>query len=193
MSTRLKARTTLTIPMVVRNSLSLADPQLYGLGPFFDVVLSKHLTATAGYLFVGLPRTGNGHTANVPLAAITLRQSLRRLQLSDRNRAERLIGLTHDPIRYRNKLVLNLPLARERWLPFLSDEVFYDFSQSAWTQNRFQAGLGRELNERLRLDGFYLERNVRNSNPTATHAIGTTLEWKLTRGIRRRASPHEEN
>jgi hypothetical protein len=192
-SVGLSAKTTLTIPLVVRTSVSLADPQLYGFGPFFDVALTKHLTATAGYLFVALPRTGVGYKANVPLAAITLRGLVGRLQVSDRNRAEGLIGIPRDPIRYRNKLVLSLPLAQGKWLPFLSDEAFYDFSQAAWSQNRFQVGIGREIQERLRLDVFYLERNVRQSRPTATHAIGTTLELKLTRAAKRRGLPHEEN
>ena len=192
-SARVSGRATLTVPFVARNSTSFADPQLYGLGPFLDIVLSQHLTVTTGYLFVGLPTTELSYKAHVPLAAVTVHASVGRLRVSDRNRAEGLIGIPRDPIRYRNKLVLSYPLHRETWKPFLSDEAFYDCSQAAWSQNRFQAGLGRALGEQLRLDLFYLERNVRRGNPTATHAIGTTLEWKLRPRTRRGALPHEEN
>ena len=75
----------------------------------------------------------------------------------------------------------------------MSDEAFYDFSRSLWSQNRFQAGLGRQLNEQLRLDVFYLERDAHQSHPSATHAIGLTLEVRLTAKTRRKAVSHEEN
>jgi len=171
----------------------LPNPQLYGVGPLFDFAVLKHLTITGGYLFVGLPNTGAGYNVNVPLAAVTFKAKLARLKVSDRSRAEGLIGLPQDPIRYRNKLILDVPFDSERWQPFLSDEVFYDFSKSAWSQNRFQAGLGRELTPRLRLDLFYMERNARQSNPTASHIIGTTLQIKFTKNTRRDSVPHEEN
>jgi hypothetical protein len=184
---------TLTVPVVVRDSTSLANPQLFGFGPLVDFAALKHLTMTAGYLFVSLPETGTGYNVNVPLAAMTLKAKLARLKMSDRSRAEELIGLPQNPIRYRNKLILDLPFDSERWQPFLSDEVFYDFSKSAWTQNRFQAGLGRELSPRLRVDLFYMERNARQSNPTASHIVGTTLQIKFTKDTRRESVPHEEN
>ena len=193
LSARLMPKLTVTVPLVVRNSVSRSNPQLYGLGPLFDYAIAKHVTVTGGYLFVGLPHAGNGNDVHVPLAAITLKAKLSRLDASDRSRAEGLIGLPQNPIRYRNKLVLDVPLADGRWQPFASDEVFYDFSKSDWTQNRFQAGIGHELNARLRLDLFYLERNSRKSNPTATHALGTTLQIKLTPRTRREGLPHEEN
>ncbi len=193
LSARLVPKLTVTVPLVLRDSVSRSNPQLYGVGPLFDYSIAKHATLTGGYLFVGLPTVGTGNDVHVPLAAVTLKGTLRRLEASDRNRAESLVGLPDNPIRYRNKLVLSLPLADGRWQPFASDEVFYDFSKSAWTQNRFQAGIGHELNARLRLDLFYLERNARKGNPAATHAVGTTLQIKLTRRTHREGLPHEEN
>ena len=193
LAARLSTKFTLTLPLVLRNSVTLPDPQLYGVGPLLDFAALKHVTLTAGYLFVGLPRTGAGYRVHVPLAAVTLHAGYRRLLLSDRSRAEGLIGIPQDPIRYRNKLVLDLPLADGRWQPFLSNEAIYDFAKSAWTQNRFQAGVGRQMGPRLRLDVFYLERNARRSNPPATHAIGTTLSIRFTRTSHHEGQPHEQN
>jgi hypothetical protein len=189
----LTSRATLTVPLVIRDSFQLDNPQLAGVGPILDVELTKHLTVTGGYLFVALPRTGSGYDAHVPLAAVTLRQTLGKIRMQDRNRAEKLFGIPHDPIRYRNKLVVDLGSEDDRWRPFVSDEVFYDFSQSLWSQNRAQIGLGRQMTPQLRLDGFFLERSVHKSDPTSTHAIGVALEIRLSRSTRRKGVSHEEN
>ena len=108
-------KTTLTVPIVLRDSFSLTNPQLFGIGPLADFALTRRLSLTAGYLFVSLPNTGAGYYANVPLAAITLKGRLARVEASDRNRAEVLFGIPKRPIRYRNKLALDLPFDSRRW------------------------------------------------------------------------------
>ncbi len=172
----ISSRVNLTVPMVVRNSFELPNPQLAGLGPVFDFALTNLVTVTGGYLFVILPQTGSGYNVHVPLAAITLNESWRRFRFSDRNRAEKLIGLPGAPIRYRNKFVIERSLASGRWIPFVKDEAFYDFSQSSWTQNRLEAGTGIRLNPLLHLEAYYLERSARKSHPNSVHALGLTLE-----------------
>jgi hypothetical protein len=175
----LTARLNLTVPMVVRKSFTLPNPQLAGLGPIFDVSITKFMSLTGGYLFVTLPKTGPGYNVHVPLAAITLRHNARRIHLSDRNRAEKLIGLLHSPVRYRNKLAVELPLPARRYAPFVTDEVFYDFSQSAWTQNRLEAGVAFRLNRLLQLDTYYLERSAHKTRPSSIHSLGLTLEIRI--------------
>jgi Protein of unknown function (DUF2490) len=192
-SAPLSGRATLTVPLVLRASFQLPNPQLAGLGPIVDVAVQKHLTLTAGYLFVVLPNSGRGYDVDVPLVAVTFREEIGHLRLQDRNRVEGLFGIPKSPIRYRNKLVVDLPSFSEEWLPFVSDEVFYDCSQSLWSQNRFQAGLGRQINEQVRLDMFYLERDAHKSLPSATHAVGISLELRLTAKTRRKGVSHEEN
>ncbi len=189
----LTSRATLTVPLVIRNSFSLPNPQLAGLGPVVDVGLTQNITVTGGYLFVALPRIGPGFYVHVPLAAVTVRTRFHGVELADRSRAEGLVGIPNDPIRYRNRLVIQLPSHSEQWLAFLTDEVFYDFSQNLWSQNRFQAGIGRQISKQVRADVFYLNRNVHHTSPTTTHAIGVTLEVHLTRQTRRRGVPNEEN
>jgi hypothetical protein len=162
--------------MVARNSFSLADPQLAGGGAILDFRVNQYVGVSGGYLFVSLPNTGKGYNVNVPLAAATVHSSVRRFRFSDRNRFEKLYGLPGSPVRYRNKITVDMPLASGRWTPFLSNETFYDFSQRAWTQNRFQIGIGRRLTPVLKLDIYFLERSDLRVSNNNVHAIGLALE-----------------
>jgi hypothetical protein len=176
LSAALTDRLNLTIPLVARNSFSLADPQLAGGGPILDFRVNQYVGLSGGYLFVSLPNTGKGYNVNVPLASATVHSSIKRVRFSDRNRFEKLFGLPGSPARYRNKVTIDLPLASGRWTPFLSNEIFYDFSQRAWTQNRFQIGIGRRLTPTLKLDTYFLERSDLRVSNNNVHAIGLTLE-----------------
>ena len=69
--------------------------------------------------------------------------------------------------------------ASDQWHLFVTDEVFFDLSNAAWNQNRFQAGGGARLNRRLFLDGYYLQRNPSGGAAT-TRVLGTTLRVALT-------------
>jgi hypothetical protein len=180
-------RVQLTAPLVVRNSFQLANPQIAAGGILAEVSLEKWISLSGGYLLAGLPNTGKGYTSNIPLLAMTLKHSLGRLQLSDRNRAEKLYGLPNSPVRYRNKVSASIPLGGGRWVPFVTNETFYDFSKSGWTQNRFQAGISHPLTARLRLDAFFLERSDLRSSANSVHAIGLTLSIDL------KPKKHQEN
>jgi hypothetical protein len=109
LSASLMSRINITIPLVIRDSFNLANPQLYGAGAIVDVALTKYLSISGGYLFVGLPHIGPGYNVNVPLAALTLHHRIGRFRVGDRNRWEQLRGLPGSPVRYRNKLLLDLP------------------------------------------------------------------------------------
>lgn len=191
--THVLPHTTLTVPFVLRDSFTLANPQLAGIGPIFDVTIARHVTGTIGYLYVAVPNTGPGFNANVPLGAVTLHKEARGINFADRNRAECLFGIPGKPVRYRNKLVIEAPKLDHNWRPYVSDEVFYDFSQSLWSQNRFQIGAVHSFSDVFRLNLFYLERDAHRSNPTASHAIGLAAEVHVGRGRLRRGLPNEEN
>ncbi len=193
-SARLTDRLTVTAPVVVRDSFSLSNPQLDGGGPIFDFALNKSLSVTAGYLFVSVPNAGRGYNVNVPLAAVTFVHRLGRVRIADRNRAEYLSGFIYNPIRYRNKLTIDFPLgARGYWTPFLSDEAFYDFSQSAWSQNRFQVGVGRRFSPALRLDAYFLQRSNLLASAGNSHAIGVTLEISVGHRPKEEGAQHGKN
>jgi hypothetical protein len=176
----------------MRNSFGLANPQLGGAGCIVDVSVMKDLTFTAGYLFVGLPNTGKGYESNIPLAAVTVRHKLGRFEVSDRNRAEELFGLPGSPIRYRNRVSVDFPLAAGRWTPFATNEIFYDFSRSGWTQDRLQLGVGVRLNQQVKLNTFFLLRSDLTAKANDVDALGLMLEWNLT-GRKAKGAEHGEN
>ncbi len=177
----------------MRDSFSLSNPQLDG-GPIFDFALSKSVMVTAGYLFVSLPNAGHGYNVNVPLGAITFVHKLGRVRIADRNRAEYLSGFVANPIRYRNKLSVDFPLGvNGYWTPFISEEVFYDFSKSAWSQSRLQVGIGRRFSPALRLDTYFLQRSNLLASAGSSHVIGVTLEVSLGQRPKEEGAQHGKN
>ncbi len=168
----------LLAPFVARIGPGSANPELAATGLTADLPLRWGLTLTPGYLFADLPQ-GND-LVHLPLLALTEITHLKHLSLSDRNRLEKLIGYRGNPVRYRNRLLLDHPLGSDgRAHAFLNDEVFFDLSAAKFNQNRVQAGAGVRLHPRWLLDLYYLQRNP-GSGP-ATYVLGATLKLSLTR------------
>jgi hypothetical protein len=153
-----------------------------------DFRIPGNLTLTGGYLFVDLPQFS--WLMHAPLVAVSGSIHVRRLRVSDRNRFEKLAGLGElgklaglgfSPVRYRNRLLLDLPLGPDdKWHVFAEDEVFYDFAVSRWNQNRLRAGGGVRLSKQLFLDVYFMEQNT--SGPASEiHVVGSTLRVLLTR------------
>jgi hypothetical protein len=144
-------------PFLTRCDTQLPNPTFAATGIMADAHFPGNLTLTAGYLFVDLPQFS--WLVNAPLMAVSESFHVKKLTLSDRNRFEKLVGLGElgklaglgsSPVRYRNRLSLDLPIgALEKWHVFADDEVFYDFAVSAWNQNRLRVGGGTRLNKSL--------------------------------------------
>ena len=171
-----RKRLQVTVPFLVRTSIDQKNPQLAGGGAIADFSVFHWLSVSGGYLVATLPHAGPGYLVQLPLAAFTLKGHLGPSLWSGRQRVEKLFGLPHAPVRYRAKISVSVPLAG-KWIPFVTNEFFYDFSASAWTQNRFQYGLGRQITSRLRLDGYVLERTRLQGNAAHIRAFGTTLAY----------------
>jgi hypothetical protein len=166
------------VPLVVRTDTKLPNPLLAAAGITAEFPLPWSLTVTGGYLFADLPR--NSLLVQLPLVAITKRFPIGRFRAADRNRFEKLIGYPGSPVRFRNRLSLDRPFgAHDRWHIFTADEIFFNLSTSSWNQNRFQAGTGARLNNRVFFDIYYLQRNPNGG--VTTHALGTTLRISVTR------------
>jgi hypothetical protein len=105
------------VPLLARVDSSLPNPQLAATGITADFQLPWHLTFTGGYLFAVSPQ--RSLDVHLPLIAVTPTFRLRRLVVADRNRFEKLIGFVDSPVRYRNRLLVDLPFgARESWHAF---------------------------------------------------------------------------
>jgi hypothetical protein len=164
--------------VVTRIDSTVPNPQFVGGGLEAEARVLRHVALTGGYLFVDLPQRGPLHV-QLPLVAATTMWRVGRLYTADRNRFERLVGFGTSPIRYRNRLLADLPFGPgDRWHVFGDDEVFFDFSTSTWNQNRLQLGGGVRFRPGLALDMYYLQRNISGGVPT-THVFGTTLKVAL--------------
>jgi hypothetical protein len=167
------------VPWLARTDSRLPNPQLAATGLVADYALPRRLTLTGGYLFADLPQ--HSDHVHIPLAAVSESFRLGHFAVVDRNRFEKLVGYGTSPVRYRNRILADCPLGvHDRWHVFASDEIFFDLSAAAWSQNRFQSGGGARINRRLSLDVYYLQRNAAGAAPT-TRVLGTTLTVKLAR------------
>ena len=165
------------VPLLARNDSTLPNPQLAATGVTADIRLPWHLTFTGGYLFAVLPQ--RSLDVHLPLVAVTPAFRFRRFMLADRNRFEKLIGFGTSPVRYRNRVLVDLSFgAKERWHSFADDEVIFNLSAGNWKQNRLQVGGGRKLTSRLLLDVFYLRRNLSGGAATQ-NVLGTTVRINL--------------
>ncbi len=184
-------------PSLTRCDTQLPNPQFAATGIMADFHVPGNLTLTAGYLFVDLPQFS--WLVNAPLIAASESIHLGRLRVSDRNRFEKLVGLGRlgtlaglgaSPIRYRNRLMFDLPLGTDdNWHVFADDEVFYDFAVSRWNQNRIRVGGGIRLSNRLLLDVYFLEQNASHPGFEA-RVVGSTLRVLLTKSQMRKGK-HE--
>jgi hypothetical protein len=87
---------------------------------------------------------------------------------------------------------VDFPLAAGRWIPFATNEIFYDFSMSGWTQDRLQLGVGVRLNQQVKLNTFFLLRSDLQAKANDVDALGLMLEWSLT-GRKAKGAEHGEN
>lgn len=168
------------VPLLARTDTSLPNPQLAATGITADFPMPWSLTLTGGYLFADLPQRSD--FVHLPLIALTKSFHVRRFAVTDRNRFEKLVGFGTSPVRYRNRILADLPLgAGDRWHAFVGEEILFDLSDRRWNQNRFQAGAGVHLNHRLLMDLYYLRRDSEGPSPS-THVLGTTLRITLRPG-----------
>src|SRR5262249_14255275 len=81
--------------VVVRTDSRLPNPQLVGGGLEGEVRVLRHLAITGGYLLVDLPQRAERHV-QLPVVAATTMVRVRRLNIADRNRFEKLVGFGTD-------------------------------------------------------------------------------------------------
>lgn len=170
-------RASFTFPMVVRLDTKLANPQLAATGLLVDVPVARHFTITPGYLFADLPQSSS--QVHVPLLAVTVGWNVGRFSFADRNSVEKLYGYGTEPVRYRNRWLVDRAFGlSRRWHAFATDEVFWNLSNATWNQNRLQVGGGVRLSRVASLDMYYLQRNA-SGGAAATRVLGTTLRLLL--------------
>lgn len=68
---------------------------------------------------------------------------------------------------YRQRIQISRPITykdKEIFSPFISEEVYYEFTSGRWVQNEFYAGITRRLNPKTSLDIAYIRNDSRPAN-----------------------------
>jgi hypothetical protein len=167
----------LTALGVMRQSASLPDPTLIGGGLIVGTGLGGSWSVEAGDLWVrAKTAAGAAIDVDVPLVAAIYRWSLGDVTMGERLRFEQLTGIPGEPWRYRNRLDAAYPidLGLVRGI-VASDEIFYDFGQSAWSRNRAQLGVEVASGGPTMLTIGYLRQDDRLADPTGINAVCATL------------------
>ena len=130
--------------------------------------------------YAAQPGVGSGPENRTSLA-VGVAFPFGRWTVSERNTVERRFRDPKDSTRYRNRLQLerSIDLASASFRAFVSDEVFYDWSASAWARNRFLIGARKPLNNRVSLDLYYVRQNDRHTVPRDLHAFGIALNARF--------------
>ncbi len=154
------------------------------IGGGFDLALNKYFSISPTYIYVaaqpGRRRHEFEHRARFD---VNYSHKFKHFVIKDRNRIERRFRHSRiDSTRYRNRLSLGVPYTRigkELFMPFVTDEVFYDFTVKQWVRNELAFGIQKKFNDRLTADFFYNWRRNRAGLPLNVHAVGVNLKVKL--------------
>ena len=140
--------------------------------------MAKFLTITPSYLYYEVPPSGLVKASAYPARFAdtleenqfrvdgTLKFSLRKLEISERNMYVRRFLQTGDIDRYRQKIAIAHPLMVDGhiWKPFASFEAFYDRGNGGngrWTRNRVMAGATVPLLKHVSFQPSYIRDNYR--------------------------------
>jgi hypothetical protein len=171
-----------TVLGVVRDGDGLPNPALAGGGLTLEARAGSW-GFTAGDLWVAVRGSASRKAldVDVPLIAVTYSWSFAGVAFDERNRIERLYGVSGDPWRYRNPLQVAHPLKRLGPIGsvFASDEIFYDFARRSWSRNRAQVGFGLPIDRREQIQVYYLRQDDRYARPGALNALGLTYKVDL--------------
>ena len=136
---------------------------------------TKFLTITPSYLYYEVPPSGlNEATVHPGGFADTLEEnqfridgtlkfSIGRFEIADRNMYVRRFRQTDDINRYRQRLGIAYPLAvsGHPWKPFANYEGFYDQGNGGWTRTRVWVGATIPLEKHVSFQPSYIWDNYR--------------------------------
>ena len=153
----------------------------WGFGTVFK--LNKYLSVNSFY-FHREARPPNGkpeREERLTLGAI-VRFPVKKFTLIERNWVERRWRAPQvDAWRYRNRIQIEHPfqISRAKFTGYVSDEVFYDWSQHDWVRNRFSFGANHAFNKHFTLDLYLMRQNDGRTRPGDINVIGTGLRFRL--------------
>jgi hypothetical protein len=166
---------------VGRNIRHLVDERI-GFG--FDYKHNKYVSFTPSYLFIAQqPTPGRKQYESRLRFSVNLGNSWKKFSLDDRNLVEyRFRNNSADSVRYRNRLRFFYPIKKDKkklFVPFVANEVFYDFQAKTFSRNELSFGISRTLNSNLSADFFYLLQKNKSGSPKQLNVFGVNLKIKI--------------
>ena len=130
---------------------------------------NKHLTFVTSALYRGDEVVENVRQYETRLAVgPTFSATWKQVSFRDRNLYEyRVRSGRNDISVYRNRLHISVPVTHNGkvlFSPFLSEEVFYDFSANSFNNNELFLGVTRRINSRSELDIAYIRNDTSPAN-----------------------------
>ena len=154
------------------------------VGVLYKQEIGKYLTVVPRYryraeqLFSGASSTENRLSADG-----VVNFKIRKFEITDNNLFEFRFRRSGNSQRYRNRLKVSHPLkvGKTNIDLFVSDEVYYEVEERAWTRNRFKVGFGKDLGERGGYEVYYMRQNDGFSRPGDLHVFGIEFEIETKR------------
>lgn len=166
---------------VGRNIRHLIDERI-GFG--FDYKYNKYVSFTPSYLYITQqPTAGVKQYESRVRFAVNLEKGWNKFSLGDRNLVEyRSRNNRADSVRYRNRLRFLYPIKKnkkELFVPFATNEIFYDFQAKTFSRNEFSVGISRKLSPNVTTDLFYLLQTNKSGSPKQLNVFGVNLKIKF--------------
>ena len=155
---------------------------------------TKFLTITPSYLYYEVPPSGLDKAFEHPLGATdtfeenqfridgTVKFSVHKLEISDRNMYVRRFRPTDEINRYRHRIGIALPIAVNGrvWKAFATYEAFYERQNGGWNRNRLAAGVTLPLQKHVSFQPTYIWENnrVRGLNDISYLQFGLIVSKK---------------
>lgn len=151
----------------------------FGIG----FAILKWLSAGVNYRQVFELKKGDWISEYRPHLNISFKKKIKILKIEDRSRLEfRFYDHKDTAYRYRNKLALTLSgdWTKADLKPYIANEMFVSFDETAFNRNRVYAGLKIKLVEHLYSDIYYLwQISQKKTLWISYHVIGIKLNIKF--------------
>ena len=176
------------LSLLLLGTLRLGQNRLFPidtrLGAGFDLKLNDYISFSPTYVYRrGEPLRNRKEFEHRLRFDLTIGNKWKRFSLRDRNRVEyRIRHSRSDSVRYRNKVTFAFPVLidkKDLFSPFVTEEVFYDFTAKEFSTNEITAGITRKLSNNTSADFFYVRRDIRSGQIKFFNGVGVNLKIRL--------------
>lgn len=165
----------------IRANFSQAVDGRWGVGWVFKV--NKYVSFNPFYFHrEAQPPNGKAESEDRLTLGATLRYPAGKFTLIERNWFERRWRQPQvEAWRYRIRGQIEHPfqIKKARFTGYVSDEVFYDWSQHDWVRNRFAVGANHAFNKHFTLDLYLMRQNDGRTRPGDITILGSQMRFRM--------------